>query len=119
MLRGAHAGSSKMKVVSPASRLHEAFYALGTLAHIPGGPHHVYFPLRETAARDQFDDIVDLSSRMDWIRSVNRGLPPLMQYGLDLRPYASKQDGRSMLAKMQYFCGIYKFTPRKEGVLLN
>lgn len=100
-----------MKIVAPAKRLHEAFYALGTLAHIPGHPHHVYFPLSEPAARDYFAEIAAVASRMPWIRSVNRGLPPLMQYGLDLRPYHHKQDGRSMLAKMSYYCGLYSFKP--------
>jgi len=100
-----------MKVVSPASRLHEAFYAMGILAHIPGGPHHVYFPLREPAARDYFDSIKAISGRMPWIRSVQRGLPPLQQYGLDLRPYSSKQEGRAMLTKMSYYCGLYAAKP--------
>ncbi len=100
-----------MKVIAPARRLHEAFYALGVLAHIPGGPHHVYFPTREPAARDHFDDIKGISERMPWIRTVNRGLPALMQYGLDLRPYAVKQHGRSMLAQMSYYCGLYDFKP--------
>lgn len=100
-----------MKVVAPARRLHEAFYAMGLLAQIPGGPHHLYFPLREPAARDHFDDIVALSSRMSWIRSVHRGLPPLQQYGLDLRPYAVKQEGRAMLTKMRYYCGLYDSKP--------
>ena len=100
-----------MKVIAPARRLHEAFYAMGLLAHIPGGPHHLYFPLREPAARDHFDDIVALSSRMSWIRSVHRGLPPLQQYGLDLRPYSFKQEGRAMLTKMRYYCGLYDSKP--------
>jgi hypothetical protein len=100
-----------MKVVAPAKRLHEAFYAMGILAHIPGGPHHVYFPMGETAARDNFKDIQAISSRMDWIRSVNRGLPPLLQYGLDLRPYQRKQTGRSMLSQMRYYCGFYDDKP--------
>lgn len=100
-----------MKIVAPAKRLHEAFYAMGITAHIPGGPHHIYFPFKEPAARDYFKEISDLSTRMPWIRSVNRGLPPLMQYGLDLRPYPGKQEGRSMLAKMMYYCGLYEFDP--------
>jgi hypothetical protein len=105
-----------MKVISPARSLHEAFYAMGVLAHIPGGPHHIYFPSREPAARDHFDDIVALSSRMSWIRSVQRGLPPLQQYGLDLRPYSFKQEGRAMLTKMRYYCGIYEPKPWFERI---
>lgn len=100
-----------MKVIAPSRSLHEAFYAMGLLAHIPGGPHHLYFPMREPAARDHFDDIVALSSRMSWIRGVYRGLPPLMQYGLDLRPYSFKQEGRAMLTKMRYYCGLYDAKP--------
>lgn len=111
MLLGVLAGLFNMKVIAPAKRLHEAFYAMGVLAHLPGGPHHVYFSYREPAARDYYSDIQALASRMPWIRSVNRGLPPLMQFGLDLRPYPFKQDGRSMLAKMRYYCGLYEFTP--------
>jgi hypothetical protein len=100
-----------MKVIAPASRLHEAFYAMGLMSRIPGGPHHIYFPLREPAARDHFTSLQALASRMPWIRSVSRGLPPLMQFGLDLRPYQKKQDGRSMLAKMSYYCGLYELQP--------
>lgn len=111
MLRGAHTGFYKMKVILPASQLHEAFYAMGLLHSIPGGPHHIYFPLNESAARDKFDDIVDLASRMSWVRTVQRGLPPLNQYGLDLRPYPQKQTNRAMLTKMRYFCGIYESKP--------
>jgi len=100
-----------MKVLAPAKRLHEAFYAMGVLASIPGGPHHVYFPTREPAARDYFDDLKAIASRMPWIRTVNRGLPALMQYGLDLRPYAAKQHGRSMLSQMRFYCGVYDDKP--------
>lgn len=100
-----------MKVIAPASRLHEAFYALGLLRRIPGGPHHVYFPLREPAARDHFNSLGALAARMPWIRDVYRGLPPLMQFGLDLRPYQKKQSHRSMLAKMSYYCGLYDLQP--------
>lgn len=100
-----------MKVISPARHLHEVFYALGVLSRIPGGPHHVYFPLSEPAARDDFGSVQAISSRMPWIRTVQRGLPPLLQYGLDLRPYARGQDNRSMLSKMSYYCGFYDTQP--------
>lgn len=100
-----------MRAILPAKQLHEAFYALGILKHIPGGPHHAYFPPIEPASRDHFDQIEDLVSRMPWIRTVQRGFPTLMQFGLDLRPYMHGQDNRSMLAKMRYYCGQYDAKP--------
>lgn len=111
MSRGGRAGFSDMKVIFPARRLHEVFYAMGMLAHLPGGPHHVYFPPTDPLAKSHFDEIEDFSSRLDWVRSVQASYPPLLQYALDLRPYARTQDGRSMLAKISYYCGVYEFKP--------